>query len=924
MRMRLAQTRDTLDALSLPPTENTELNYRTSITTPAQDALTTLRLLALPLTYVLVTTIFAHLSMAAIFLLGFGIMGACAVAYFVFRTLVSGRVTDVFFQVGVAALVAVAILIMNRICSGVAAYGWLVGLAATLNVAWALWLGRQAAYWMTAHPRVTLDTMRRWRSYWPPEDWREAREKFPELSYLLAAPLLVLGAYLFGLLLAAVAPDPFTAGIVGLLAFAGSLLAAWCFWQALGLTPVASPLQTWLVAWRALSLWCNYNRHGTPAAGVFLFPTPALRTITVRDVITVSVCALWVLAVSAVLFPNDPPETNVTPARIQLQPNESHTLAQLPPEDRTSFERSLLDEKEARQKRHLDRIKNMDRDRWWAAFRRCAIWTPPVSIFMPLFLNWFVLGIPLVRYYRALEAPNAPDQSPLSPWDVAVDRIINSSDAAEREHLLIGTSLYGDYPVLLDLELLKQHGHILGDTGARKTSMGIAPMVTQLIARKQESVVILDLKGESSLFHTAWAEATRAGLPFRWFTMVPGQSSYVFNPFAQTHWQRMTANQRTQVVMQALSLDYGTGYGRSYYSAMNETVLLNLVRNFPMNSFRELHEFLEDKQVYGAVGHQDDWKQARHLAALANRLAGIFPLNVTAEEHPEHRPACEHAIDMASVFDAPQVLYFFIPAPLESIGAPAVGKLALYSLFTAAAQRRGHDASRVYLFIDEFQNMVSDSVRQVVEHARAMGLSVILAHQTAAQLDRPDVDLTETIDSCTAFKQTFRASDLKTIRRIEETSGQARYHTFQWQQKYTGEAEQDLRPDQALFGEVLVSETVGPRLDRNSIIEFSAHPQISLVRFTQGSGYTQFSGYTTPILSGFHIDKPTYKAREAAAWPKLDEQTVPVRMDMNLPPLPEDDRPPPGLLHRTANLSSQPAENPPEEDWQQRLQRGLF
>ena len=59
-----------------------------------------------------------------------------------------------------------------------------------------------------------------------------------------------------------------------------------------------------------------------------------------------------------------------------------------------------------------------------------------------------------------------------------------SNDELEAKHLYLGTSIEGDYPVLLHEELLFQHAHILGDTGSRKTSIGIAPLLTQLIAAR--------------------------------------------------------------------------------------------------------------------------------------------------------------------------------------------------------------------------------------------------------------------------------------------------------------------------------------------------------------------------------------------------------------------------------------------------------
>ena len=48
----------------------------------------------------------------------------------------------------------------------------------------------------------------------------------------------------------------------------------------------------------------------------------------------------------------------------------------------------------------------------------------------------------------------------------------------------------------------------------------------------------------------------------------------------------------------------------------------------------------------------------------------------------------------------------------------------------------------------------------------------------------------------------------------------------------------------------------------------------SFVRFTEGSGYTQFSGYYTPILSEYHISKEMFEARSESPWPGDSDETV--------------------------------------------------
>ena len=137
-----------------------------------------------------------------------------------------------------------------------------------------------------------------------------------------------------------------------------------------------------------------------------------------------------------------------------------------------------------------------------------------------------------------------------SPWDNYVDRIINSGDELESEHVLIGATLSGDYPLLVHKQIYDQHFHVLGDSGARKTSLGMSPLATQLIARGDASVVIIDLKGDNAFFQTCRIEAARTRhLRFRWISNEVGKTTFGFNPFLQKHNQQLTLEQLTQQIL---------------------------------------------------------------------------------------------------------------------------------------------------------------------------------------------------------------------------------------------------------------------------------------------------------------------------------------------------------------------------------------
>jgi hypothetical protein len=213
-------------------------------------------------------------------------------------------------------------------------------------------------------------------------------------------------------------------------------------------------------------------------------------------------------------------------------------------------------------------------------------------------------------------------------------------------------------------------------------------------------------------------------------------------------------------------------------------------------------------------------------------------------------------------------------------------------MFTAASHQP-QDKKRAYFFIDEIQQVVSDGIKLIFEQFRDIGGTMIAAHQTASQLRRQGTDLGDTIDSCTAMKQIFRASDLMSLEHQEKLSGQRRVTAATWHQPYergSGDLAARYAELHADEGMVRVTEKEQPRYDRNSIQAISARRQSSLVRFTFASGYTQFAGKSVAIKSDYHISFDEYKERRRMPWPTapgaflIEPPTRPVSLEEESPP----------------------------------------
>jgi len=516
----------------------------------------------------------------------------------------------------------------------------------------------------------------------------------------------------------------------------------------------------------------------------------------------------------------------------------------------------------------------------------CCVTLPPL-----LFVSAFCLvyGPLLQDAYSQLENQASGNHFSTDEWSRYVTRIQHSKDKTERESLWIGQHADAGYPVLLHREILHEHAHILGDSGSGKSALGLAPLMSQLISasgrdhrqfvemerpkrmRKDlSSIVVIDLKGDPALFHGARIDAQKAGLPFRWFTNQTELATHVFNPFLQKHMTGVTPNQQAEILLDSLGLSHGDGYGRSYYSRVNRRILSRILTTFGsrIDSFAKLHEYTQDEKL-DLLGKKlriskKEREDAAEVFAAIESLAAVTALNVTPESRMGDDPALKHRIDMHDVCARPMVVYFYLPAAIEAASVKEIGQLALFSLLSAAVHReaKGLPNLQTYLFIDEFQQIVSENLEIVLRQARSKRIAAILANQTISDLITPTADLRPTVQGNTRFKQFFAATDLEQQKSLIEASGDTIDYLESWTLDGTGIKD----------GEIRQSQTVVPRLSRNDVISISDKPTQSIVQISRGKGFAQFGGFPFALQSQFHVSEDEYDRRGTMTWPRHESE----------------------------------------------------
>ena len=463
-------------------------------------------------------------------------------------------------------------------------------------------------------------------------------------------------------------------------------------------------------------------------------------------------------------------------------------------------------------------------------------------------------------------------------FDAYANRLRFSGNVHEKNGVWLGFHQSLGFPILVPTALVGEHMHVLGGSGSGKTGLSLMTLVNQLIKRNDGPVIIIDGKGDSALFQSSkiWTEEEHR--KFKWFTTANGKSTYLFNPFAQTHLQKMTLPEIVGLQLLSMNLFHGSGYGRSFFSAASKEAINEGLKSYDGQP-EHLEAFLRHLNQQAADNPRGD--SAKHLVFMLRTLSEFAQLNDRdAEGNPASDSVIQNAIKMSDVIRNNQVVYFNFESITDPMSTGEISRLALYSTIAAAKEFKEQTGKPpvVYVVIDEAQNVMAANIVALVEQARSYGVALIFCHQNRDQLDMPGGDdLRQLVDESTCVKQIFSARTPEARKHIASISGEVGYYSASWQQFVFRVQQGEVTMNRALATPpnaaiTDISVQAGPRMTPNEIEDVSLAKNGCIFSCNRSEGTAQFRG-AFPIHIDFPIDKDDFDTRNEMSWPTKEGET---------------------------------------------------
>jgi conjugal transfer pilus assembly protein TraD len=355
--------------------------------------------------------------------------------------------------------------------------------------------------------------------------------------------------------------------------------------------------------------------------------------------------------------------------------------------------------------------------------------------------------------------------------------------AGAQPGVLLGRDTAG-VPVGLRDGELSAHGLILGASGSGKSTTLLTILTDHI--RRGRPVLAIDMKGSPAFARALAAAAAAAGRPFRLWT--PDGPSH-WNPlqhgnatelkdkliaterFTEPHYQR-AAERYVQTVLQVLHKAYPARPAEldEVVRLMEPRRLSGMLRHLPQATADRVQDYLgglTPDQLSAVRG------LGTRLAILSESHTGPYLAAPTALDGGERAAT----IDLRAALDGSEIVLFSLNSSTYGKLAAQIGTLVIQDLVTSAGNRLDMSAGgrdtppQATIGIDEFSGLGSDNVVSLLARGREAGLSVLVATQELADLDRAAFGVRDQVLGNTAVKLVHRQDVPASAQMVAQMAG---------------------------------------------------------------------------------------------------------------------------------------------------------
>ena len=297
-----------------------------------------------------------------------------------------------------------------------------------------------------------------------------------------------------------------------------------------------------------------------------------------------------------------------------------------------------------------------------------------------------------------------------------------------------------------------RHFYVIGQTGTGKTTL-LKNMIAQDIANG-EGVCMIDPHGSD-------VQDILSMIPkHRYEDVIYFDPSHTARPMAlnMLEYDKRFPEQKTFVVNEMLSIfnklfDMKTAGGPMFEQYFRNSVLLVMEDPETGNTLLDVSRVLANKAYRELKISKcknpiviQFWKEVAEKAGGEASLANIVPY-ITSKfdvflSNDIMRPIIAQessSFNFREIMDQKKILLVNLSkGRLGDINANLIGLILVGKILMAALSRVdsiGKDLPPFYLYIDEFQNVTTDSISTILSEARKYKLSLSVAHQFIAQLE---------------------------------------------------------------------------------------------------------------------------------------------------------------------------------------------